>query len=108
MLERWGEVNLSRLARESGVSYSQVSKIANGRTGLTPYQAGRLAPPLGVKKEDLLEGIERVTVELLVERLQSIEEKLDEILGSQGDVLNFLRRQRTRRESSANAPTATR
>lgn len=104
MFQRWGEVNLSRLARESGVSYSQVSKIVNGRTALTPYQAGRLGPSLGVTAENLLEGTERVTVELLVRRLESIEEKLDEILGSQGDVLTLLRRRRSRRESAGGVP----
>ena len=49
-------LTLSELHRRSGVSRTTLSRITNGRQGLSRQTADRLAPILGVSAEDLLQA----------------------------------------------------
>ena len=51
---RDSELTLSELHRRSGVSRTTLSRITNGRQGLSRQTADKLAPILGVSAEDLL------------------------------------------------------
>ena len=53
---RDSELTLSELHRRSGVSRTTLSRITNGRQGLSRQTADKLAPILGVSAEDLLQA----------------------------------------------------
>lgn len=79
MIELWGERNVARLARESGVPRESVSKILGHKRGLGEEVAPKLARPLELDPSVLLPPpSERVTLQTILRRLDEVEASLEE------------------------------
>ena len=78
MIEVWGKVNITRLAKESGVDRSSVSKILNYKRGIGADVAAKLANPLGLDPSAIVPPkAERVTLETVLRRLDEEREQAE-------------------------------
>ena len=75
MMYLWGERNIARLARESGVPRESVSKILSYKRGIGDEVAEKLAGPLELTASDLVPpATEAVSLVSLDRRLEGLEE----------------------------------
>lgn len=78
MKELWGERNIARLARESGVARESISKILGYKSGLGKKRARMLAVPLKLDPEILLQPrAEPVTLLTILQSLQGFRDEAE-------------------------------
>lgn len=78
MVELWGKENITRLARDSGVDRSSVSKILNYKRGLGDDVGPKLAEPLGLAWEAIKPPeAEPVNLGTLLRRLEEAREQAE-------------------------------
>lgn len=68
------------LAKQAGLPRETVNKLENATRSMTLHYAMKLAPPLGVKPEDLLPPDDPAAPPDPLDRLERVEDLVDEIV----------------------------